>query len=254
MRALLDLVPNPWIVWSWVEEVLTRLQGAGLDESAVAASSASLIETLRLDIEAERDRLAQAVFESEVGAGRIEFRLRADAADYELPHSFRFAANGTPEPLIREDYRQVQKSLLEPMFKAMLDNPFECNFATYLDQQAALDWWHRNVAKSQYGLQGWRRNKVYPDFVFALSESDGQQRVVVMETKGAHLKNEDTDYKQRLLQVLNEHFRDARHQRAGELELVGADTTVVCDLVFDDRWRETTASRYFGRGSASQST
>ena len=113
-------MPNPWIVWSWVEEVLTRLQGAGLDESAVAASSASLIETLRLDIEAERDRLAQAVFESEVGAGRIEFRLRADAADYELPHSFRFAANGTPEPLIREDYRQVQKSLLEPVFKAMV--------------------------------------------------------------------------------------------------------------------------------------
>lgn len=37
----------------------------------------------------------------------------------------------------------------------------------YLDSQSALIWWHRNVAKSQYGLQGWQHNKVYPDFVFA---------------------------------------------------------------------------------------
>lgn len=245
VRALLDLAPNPWIVWGWVDAVLTRLLTSGLDEGAIAASSASLIETLRLDLEAERDRLAQGVFESEVAAGRIEFRLRADATDYELPHNMRIATNGDPQPLMREDYQPVQKSLLEPMFKAMLDNPFECNFATYLDQQAALDWWHRNVAKSQYGLQGWRRNKVYPDFVFALSEESDQKRVVVMETKGAHLKNEDTDYKQRLLQMLSDHFRDERHHRAGELELAGRESTLVCDLVFDDRWRATTDARYF---------
>ena len=66
---------------------LARLLKQGLSEGVLAASSASLIERLRVDLEAERDRLAQDAFEQGVASGRIEFALRADGADYELPNA-----------------------------------------------------------------------------------------------------------------------------------------------------------------------
>lgn len=128
----------------------------------------------------------------------------------------------------------------------MLDNDFEGEFACYLDAKAALTWWHRNVARAGYGLQGWRRGKIYPDFVFARTERNGEPLIVVLETKGVHLKNEDTEYKRRLLEALTAAYRDGRLEPSGELELVdGTKGRIVCDLVFDRNWNNTLNERYF---------
>ena len=122
----------------------------------------------------------------------------------------------------------------------MVDNDFESDFACYLDGKAAIGWWHRNVAKTQYGLQGWKRNKVYPDFVFLKTTNEGKPTLVVMETKGAHLKNEDTTYKQQLFSQLTKAYSGAKLMQAGELELTDANGgRVVCDLVFDENWKNT---------------
>ena len=249
VRALIDLAPNAWLVWDWLTAVLQRLLAQGFSESALAGSSASLIERLRIDIERERDRLAQTVFERLVGEGRIQFRLRADASDYELPTA---ASLVLASPLQRADARVVEKSLLEPALRSPDMNAFEVAFAGYLDQKAALQWWHRNVAKTQYGLQGWKRQKVYPDFVFALVTQNGQRRTVVMETKGLHLEGfSDTTYKRALLQRLTAAFQDERLGRAGELVLESAEKAdVVCDLVFDQDWPGTLEQRYFGMKQA----
>jgi len=115
-----------------------------------------------------------------------------------------------------------------------------------------LRWWHRNVARTQFGLQGWRRHKVYPDFVFGQVRHDSGTRFVVMETKGLHLQGPDTDYKRALFERLTHAFRDERGaRRAGELELTdGANAvTVVCDLVFDVAWRGAMDKRYFSAES-----
>jgi type III restriction enzyme len=247
VRALIDLAPNAWLVWDWVAAAVKRLRGMGFSESALAGSSASLIERLRIDIECERDRLAQSVFEQLVQAGRIQFRLRADATDYELPTKSSLDLAVQPPPLQRPDARVVEKSLLEPALRSPDMNEFEVAFAGYLDQKAALQWWHRNVAKTQYGLQGWKRQKVYPDFVFALVTRNGRQRTVVMETKGLHLEGfSDTAYKQALLERLTAAFQDERLARSGELVLESAEhADVVCDLVFDQNWPGTLEHRYF---------
>ena len=57
------------------------------------------------------------------------------------------------------------------------------------------------MARSQYGLQGWKKHKVYPDFVFALARGEEEERIVVLETKGDHLDNPDTAYKMKLFDV-----------------------------------------------------
>jgi type III restriction enzyme len=247
VRGLLDIAPNAWWVWSWVDAVLARLTTQGYPEKVLAASSASLLERLRIDLEAERDRLAQSVFEACVAQGQVEFRLRADATDYEIPAEFALELSGKPQPLVREDAKLVEKSLFEPALTALTDSGLERDVACYLDSQAALQWWHRNVARAQYGLQGWKRHKVYPDFVFARMSEEGVARLVVLETKGLHLAgSSDTNYKQTLLNRLSSAYADQTLARAGELELVGEGQSITCDLVFDQAWRATLDSRYFG--------
>lgn len=246
VRGLLDLAPNPWQVWTWVDTVCRRLLEAGHTESQLAGSAASLLERLRIDIEAQRDALAQAVFDRLLTDGRIEFRLRADATDFELPTELVEHLSGRLAPLARDDGRPIEKSLLEPALRTVDLNSFEEAFAGYLDQKAALQWWHRNVAKKQVGLQGWRRHKVYPDFIFAVSAAGGRTRTVLIETKGLHLSGSDTPYKQALLEHLTRAYRDERLARAGELSLSGGtQAEVVCDLVFEADWRGTLEHRYF---------
>ncbi len=246
VRALLDLAPNPWWAWEWVDATLRRLLERGLAERAIARSTASLIERLRVDVEKARDGLAQAVFEQLLRDGRIEFRLRADRLDYELPSTAELALSGDPVALTRHsDGQPVGKSLLAPALVTPDLNEFEIRVAGYLDQQAAVRWWHRNVAKSQAGLQGWKRHKVYPDFVFAL-EGGESRRIVLLETKGLHLQGQDTRYKQDLLERLTQAFADERGTRIGALELQTTEhETVLCDLVFDEAWQGALAHRYF---------
>jgi type III restriction enzyme len=248
VRALLDLAPNAWMVWAWVEAVVVRLLAQGYTEAVLAGSMASLQEGLRRDVEKERDRLAQTCFNELVAAGCIEFSLRADAADYELPQAAELMVTTPPPALQRADAHSLEKSLLEPALRTPDMNEFEAAFAGYLDQKSALRWWHRNVAKNQYGLQGWKRHKVYPDFVFGLVTQAAESRMVVMETKGLHLEgNHDTAYKQALFERLTQAFQDQRVFKAGEMELQGIEKAgVVCDLLFEANWGGTLEHRYFG--------
>ena len=247
VRGILDIAPNAWQVWAWIDAVVNRLVAAYAEHS-VAASMDSLLERLRVDIEKERDRLAEQTFQSLVSEGQIEFRLRADATDYELPENATLELTGSPVMLVRSDgYTQVTKSLLTPALRSADMDGFEALFAGYIDEKAALKWWHRNVAKTQYGLQGWRRHKVYPDFVFGLVSSEGKSQVVLMETKGLHLAgSSDTTYKEALLNRLSKVFVDERATRVGELVLEGGQSqSVSCDLIFEEAWRGQLDQRYF---------
>lgn len=248
VRALLDLVPNPWLLWSWLESVLADVRARGFDDAQIAASSASLIQTLRLGLTAERDRLAEETFFRRVERGEIRFSLLASALDYALPMEFTDAAVDGAPVLLCDTGRPPLKSLFDPMYAADL-NGLETPFACYLDSQAALRWWHRNVARAHYGLQGWQRDKVYPDFVFAHGSRDGADCLVVMETKGLHLANsDDTNYKRRLLEKLTQMYAEAPQlTRAGELTLQTAGgARLVCDLVMQPGWQGQVAARYFG--------
>jgi type III restriction enzyme len=117
-------------------------------------------------------------------------------------------------------------------------------------------WWHRNVAKAQYGLQGWKRQKVYPDFVFAKRTVNGKSSVVVLETKGLHLAgSQDTDYKRQLLEKLSAMFKDEKSRSLGNMDLVDAAQTLSCDLLFDQAsWKGSLAARHFATTASESAT
>jgi type III restriction enzyme len=246
-RAIFDIVPNAWVGREIVGDLLALLKKNGWTGEQIGSSGSFLIEELRRHLQAEVERLAEQVFRGLVHKGEIQFRLRTDAKDWELPMKERIPLPASPRFLARPDGRPVAKSLLEPVYAHEL-NGLELDVACYLDSEATLKWWYRNlVTASSYYLQGWRKNKVYPDIVFAMESTDSGGRMVVLETKGNQLSgNQDTMYKGALMKLLTEAFSFEQAQKIGTLEVqLEPDVVVSCDLVYESNWRTDLQGNYF---------
>ena len=72
--------------------------------------------------------------------------------------------------------------------------------------------WHRNASKRGYHVQGWKRNRIYADFIAAGKTAPGAgrgfDRLFVLETKGLNLRNADPAYKQNVFHLCNERAHD----------------------------------------------
>ena len=235
-RLMVDVLPNPWVARGVVGELLEALRERGWSDEKLGGASGYILEELRKWLVAERDRLAEAQFFEDVAEERIQFRLRADRTLWELPKEMETDRPVKARQLVRRSSGgPIEKSIFAPVYEEDFDGKRnEPDFACYLDEQAALEWWHRNVAKGgNYHLQGWRKNRVYPDFIFGLQRSGKKRRILVWETKGDQLEgNLDSEYKRKLLDAMSKCFKDEDVVRAGDLELVGIDgTSVTCEMV-----------------------
>ena len=236
VRMLADIVPNPWIARELIGRVLSGLLARGFDDTKLGELAGLIVAEMRAWFAARRDALAETNFRQEVADGRIQFRLRTDGRNWHMPmNAETFEPEGAAQ-LIGLDGNALQRSLFSPLYQGDFSSQDERDIAVYLDAESTLQWWHRNVARSQYAVQGWRREKAYPDFIFALQREGGDVRVAVLEMKGDHLKgNDDTDYKQKLLRLVSEHYA---LEQVGSMELVDSSkTTVEADLVLMSEWR-----------------
>ena len=81
--------------------------------------------------------------------------------------------------------------------------------APYLDEQKAIQWWHRVAVRQRgdYYLRGWKPDRIWPDFVAMAGETEGKPHLLVFETKGEHLRgNPDTEYEERVMETLQSAF------------------------------------------------
>jgi type III restriction enzyme len=103
----------------------------------------------------------------------------------------------------------LERSLFDPV-QADEYNETERQVAWYLDDQDKLLFWYRNIPKTDYGVQGWRKHRVYADFIFTdKTNGNGFNRVFVVETKGLHIKDsDDTNYKKSLFNLCNERAKE----------------------------------------------
>lgn len=236
VRSIVDIVPNPWLAREIIEVVLKKLGENGFDEEKLGTVGHLVIETLRAQLGSERDRLAEALFMDGVASGLIQFRLRTDSHNWVMPEEIATQRDVNSQELRRKDSQSVQQNLFETVYLDDL-NGYERNVACYLDGEQALRWWHRNVAQQQYALQGWRKNKIYPDFIFAVDGDGGSERIMILETKGDHLDNPDTKYKHKVMEACANAYRIEEVTSSGELELVvDGDVSVRCDLIFEGQW------------------
>jgi type III restriction enzyme len=239
-RVISDIVPNPWVGRDLVGKLISLLKQRGFTDSTLGAMSGYILEELRGFLTIDRDQLAESLFVSLVTAGKIQFCLRTDRHNWRMPDAIETDRPTTSTPLVRpSDGHLTERSVFAPVYRDDF-NGDEAEFACYLDEQGALQWWHRNVAKAGgYSLQGWRRHRVYPDFVFALQKSRKKVRLVVWETKGDQLEgNLDTVYKRKLMQMMSANYRYMKVKTAGKLQIViDSQTTVTCDLVLMSDWK-----------------
>lgn len=240
VRLVSDIVPNPWVAREIVGKLLDALCGHGFDDDKLGALAGLIVEALRKWLIEQRDGMAEQLFRAEVEAGRIQFRLRADESNWRMPHDLLTDQPESARQLLGKTGGPLERSLFAPMYEAEFSSQDEREIAVYLDGESALKWWHRNVARSgQFSVQGWRKDKVYPDLIFALPHGDGGDRLVVLEMKGEHLSgNSDTEYKKALLRLMSEQYRLEQITPVGKLELVErGSTTIECDLVLMPEWR-----------------
>lgn len=237
VRIISDIVPNAWIAREIVGNVEAGLRARGFDDAKLGESAGLIVEELRKWLDKERDIKSEARFREDVAEGNIQFRLRTDGRNWKMPSETETFEPEGAEQLVGKNGGALERSLFSPIYKSDFNND-ERDIAVYLDGEQALHWWHRNVARSHYSVQGWRREKIYPDFIFAVQhgESKESNRVMVLEMKGEHLSgNPDTEYKKAVLQAMSDAYAIA--SKIGELELIEkGKTTVQCDLVLMSEW------------------
>jgi type III restriction enzyme len=229
-RHLLDIVPNPWVAHELGQSVLTRLLDR-YDRPVVVNNFVFIIEELRKRLSAEKDRLSEAVFREMLSADTLRFLVIANSLAWKLPKK----RKARPQWLTKDTGAQLERSLFDPVPDDL--NDMERRVAWYLDDQDKLLFWFRNIPKQDYYVQGWRRGRVYADFIFTdLDETgNGFNRVFVVETKGLHLKGfEDTAYKRALFNTCNEL---AKETTLGQLGLKLHAKEVFFAVIDEDEWQ-----------------
>ena len=120
-------------------------------------------------------------------------------------------------------------------------NGLENKVATYLDRQERLFFWYRNRTRKDYYVQGWKRGRIYADFIFTLrpdeaDAGDEYRQVFVMETKGIHIKQYgDTDYKRSVFDICTEH---ASKKDWAEFVPAMRDKVMRFEIVDEDEWEQ----------------
>ena len=236
VRIISDIVINPFVGREIVAATLTQLRNRGFDDAKLGRIAGLIVETLRAGLDTARNAQAEARFKAEVQAGRIQFRLRLDGRNWRMPFTIETAEPENARQLINRAGGPLERSLFAPIYENEL-NGEERDVAVYLDGEQTLTWWHRNVARTQYGIQGWKKAKIYPDFIFAVHREGETKRITILETKGDQLDNLDTAYKRETLNFLSQHFQWDDAIPVGELQLVNNGETVQATLILMSDWR-----------------
>src|ERR1043166_102840 len=233
---LLDVVPNPWVGYEFVERVFTKLlakwQGK---ETVVANNLVFILEELRKRLEAERDRLAKTAFNEMLDRDEMRFIVVArDLGMHRLPKKLQVPKSA--KRATRLNGSQFEMNLFDPVPAGSL-NSLEHEVASFLDEQSRLYFWYRNIPHYGYYVQGWQKSRIYADFIFtANGGGKGKfRKVFVWETKGLHLKNENTDYKRSVFTLCNKH---AKKKAWNELVPAMRDKEISYEVVFQDEWEK----------------
>ena len=234
---LLDVMPNPWRS----HELAQRVFGELLERyprQQVVDSYVFILEELHKRLGVERDRLAERVFAELLDAGTMRFMVVTNELSF----------TRLPDVIESPPVRQANRDDGAPFERDLFDrtpeddlNSLESKVATYLDRQERLFFWYRNRVRKDYYVQGWKRGRIYADFIVTLrpdepDAEDAFHQVYVLETKGIHLKaSADTDYKRSVFDLCTQY---ARKTDWAEFVPAMRDKVMRFEVVDEDEWEQ----------------
>jgi len=184
---------------------------------------------------------AEQLFREKLENHEISLRLvvsKNPALRWELAKTLEIDIAEEDQGLYRKDGQPLEKNLFDKVYQRDF-NSLEKETAWYLDTRESVYWWHRiAVNQRSYSLQGWQRQRIYPDLLACLhGEKNGKVRFSILETKGEHLKrDDDTEYKRQLFKLLTEYSDTSL--RIGELDL-GEQEAMTFSMLMENTWKQS---------------
>jgi type III restriction enzyme len=229
---LMDKIPNPWQATNLINLVIEKLKKK-YSEEIVAINSVYIVDEIKKDSFAWLLEKSETLFKEKLETGAIFLKLIAEPfanLNWQMDEVIN-ATVGSDESSIIFD-----KNIFEPQYKSLYNN-YEYKVASYINKNEAVKWWHRlGVKGTEYYVSGWKRDKIFPDFLVRMENEDGVCKFQFLETKGDHLEgNKDTKYKQKVFEYLND-LAKKEFTAAGELKLIENEDELNFQIIFEDSW------------------
>ncbi len=239
-QRLSDVIPNSWDAMALLQKTLSFLKKTYTKEK-IQAQRFFILNNVREALENQISRKTEKIFRKKLKNHEIIFKL-VSAGDpdlnWEMAKTLNLPVSSDSTVLRRQNNTDLQLSFFEHIYKEEFKfNDLEKKVAWYLDEDSAIKWWHRIIENQDWSLQGWQKNRIYPDFLVCVKSSrKGHGSFSILETKGQHLMgNFDTTYKKKLFDLLTEYSKKSID--AGTVEI--QDQKMTFDLVLQDKWQKT---------------
>ena len=236
---LSDIIPNPWDASFILNKVLSFLKRKS-EAKSPQANIFAVLDFLRNNFQDQISQKTEKIFREKLNKNEILFKL-VSAGDpdlnWEMAETLNLSVSRDSDVLRKRNNKDLQLSLFEDVYKEEFKfNDLEKKVAWYLDEDLAIKWWHRIIERQDWHLQGWQKNKIYPDFLVCVKSSkNGRASFSILETKGQHLMgNPDTEYKKKLFDLFTQYSQ--KSCEAGTIEI--QDQKMTFDLVLQNEWRE----------------
>jgi len=195
-RRVNEVAGNPFLARILSNKLIGQLNMA-LSSDCVAQHFSYLVAELIRLLTSEQRRQEEAIFDRLVAQNQLILAISDHPTQgFCIPFQDTITPDRVPASYKYYLYDDVDATSM---------NTLERKVSDILDRQNTILWWFRNkVSRGWYAIQGWRRNKIRPDFVAAKKRPDGSLELVyVLESKGEMLLgNTDTQYKKRVMEKM----------------------------------------------------
>ncbi len=230
---LMDKIPNPWQATRLINLVLEKLREK-YSEDIIALNSVYIVDEIKRDCLVWLLVESENIFKEKLEVGTIFLKLIAEPfanLNWQMEEVINATVGGDESKI------EFDKNIFEPQYKSLYNN-YEYQVASYINKSEAVKWWHRlGVKGTEYSVAGWKRDKIFPDFLVRMENENGVCKFQFVETKGDHLEgNKDTKYKQKVFEYLN-NLAKKEFSTIGELKLVENKDELNFQMIFEDSWK-----------------
>ena len=207
-RRLSEVIDNPFLARQKAKAFISALIER-VGEQKVAEHFGYIVSELVKYLETFKEEQEKTLFDTLLKDGILSLAIIDDTVrGSRVPPCDEIEAGRMPNPYHNYLYEDIDLDSL---------NSLERKVGNIIDKQSKVLWWVRNkTGKEWYAIQGWKKNKVRPDFIVAKKkESEELEIVYILESKGEQLLGtKDTAYKKALLDLMTE------IHKAGELQII----------------------------------
>lgn len=240
-----ETIPNKWHSSRIIQEAIQKAHKAGKNDEDIYDMRHTFTNRINEHVCGEVVKQAEIIFKNKIKNNEIKFDLEIEHSNFEMKKKYSVSSHGD-NLLATNTQKPVQRSLFDPIYKEHFDSEPEKSFALYLEEANAIDWWHRVAAKErgEYYLRGWKRDRIWPDFVALFGNNKKSKELRIYEIKGSHLDNPDTEYKKNVLQALEGAFNQCGLMRINDGPVKGTFKMLFESQIGEegDRLKKTQAS------------